>query len=381
VNTLVLRPSHHGLTYTLFGSVDGRPLIDTCVNKHVTLNSDAAEMSDGLQKLARDVRAAGRPDLVALRVRFGGAFFTGPTRVGLQTLALLESLVPQAPLHLPGTIRLITGCGDAFADVPVILLFETAFFTDLPRRECLYGIDPGLSDALSIRRFGYHGLFHEAACTQIISEQRRQGNTTPPRTISICLEPKPEIAAARGRRPVMVTSGATPLEGLPGHTTCGEIDPSIVLILAEQLKWGPERINAVLTRESGLRGLTGPALTFETLFANRAKLTIPTTAGDPADNDDAATELARQIVCYRLMNACGAALAALSGLDAIVFSGRYARLGEILGPYLVERLTFPGARRIGTIVWQCARKSLDRIMAETSQTALLEQGVGDVDVA
>ena len=64
----------------------------------------------------------------------------------------------------------------------------------------------------------------------------------------------------------MVTSGATPLEGLPGHTTCGELDPSIVLTLADKLHWGPEQINGVLTMESGLLGLTGSPMTMASLL-------------------------------------------------------------------------------------------------------------------
>ena len=83
---------------------------------------------------------------------------------------------------------------------------------------------------------------------------RKELNINSARIISICLEPQPEVAAVKGLRALMVTSGATPLEGIPGHTTCGQIDPSIVLTLSESAGWGPEKINTELTKQSGLLG-------------------------------------------------------------------------------------------------------------------------------
>ena len=147
---------------------------------------------------------------------------------------------------------------------------------------------------------------------------RRSGaitrNTVPgmPRILSICLEPRPELAAVCGLQPVMVTSGATPLEGLPGQTSCGELDPSIVIALATEHGWGAEQINTVLTQESGFKGLTGADATLETC-------TRPTTppCAWPARSSSTAS-------CWP----CGAGMAAMGGLDAIVFSGRFVSLGQ-----------------------------------------------------
>ena len=142
------------------------------------------------------------------------------------------------------------------------------------------------------------------------------------RMISICLEPIPELTAVKGRRVLMTTGGATPLEGIPGHTSCGTIDPSIVLTLSEKMGWGPEKINTVLTQESGLLGLTEKATTLEAVLTS-----------DATD-----CQLAAQICRHSLLNACGAGIAAMGGLDAMVFSGRYAALGNRLGPYLTENI-------------------------------------------
>ena len=71
------------------------------------------------------------------------------------------------------------------------------------------------------------------------------------RIVSICLEPRPELAACLGLRPLMVTGGNTPVEGLPGERTCGDIDPSVALKLAHELPGGLEEANQVLTARAG----------------------------------------------------------------------------------------------------------------------------------
>ena len=213
-----------------------------------------------------------------------------------------------------------------FPNTPAVLLFETAFFAELPRRESAYGIDQELSETLGLRRYGYYGLLHEAACEYAAREHRSRRPRSTGRALSICLEAHPEVAAVIGRRPLMCTSGATPLEGIPGHSSCGELDPSIALMLARKLKWGPEQINTVLTQQSGLMGLVGRPVMLDDVLAAEA--------GD--------LEPAKNLLQNRILMACGAGMAAMGGVDDIVFSGRFASAGLTLGPWLRDRLTFRG---------------------------------------
>lgn len=239
----------------------------------------------------------------------------------------------------------------------MVLFFETAFFSRLPRRESTYGIDRDVSESLALRRHGYHGIYHEAACAYAARERN-----TPPRAgrvLSICLEPHPEIAAVLGNHPIMCTSGATPLEGLPGHTSCGELDPSIVLMLARKMKWGPEQINTVLTQQSGLLGLAGCPVMLDDIFAPEA----------------VDMELARAVLESRILSACGAGMAAMGGVDSIVFSGRFVQVGQILGPRIATRLTFRGGNEHRPPQWLCFTESLDRVLAERTEIALFESGV------
>ncbi len=257
-------------------------------------------------------------DIIAMRGLYGGNRFSQPVLASESVLADLMTLAPQAPLHVPHMVRLAKAARSAFPQTPVALVFETAFFVPLPERERRYGVDPELAGSQPLRRFGFHGIFHEAACR----DAARSLEVPEPRILSICLEPRPELAACHGRQPVMVTGGSTPMEGLPGETSCGDLDPSVVLKLADDSRWGPEGTSHLLTRESGLSGLAGRSVTLAEV--------LQSTHGD--------LQLARDVFLYCVLRACGAGIAALGGLDAIVYSGRYASSAAPLHNWLNGRL-------------------------------------------
>ncbi|MCD6365744.1 MAG: acetate/propionate family kinase [Planctomycetes bacterium] len=272
-------------------------------------------------------------------------------------VAEIDKLIPSAPLHLPQVLATIAEVAAIWPKVPLFLVSDTAFFADLPAREYTYGLDPTLAARFGERRTGYHGLFHEAACRFM---RRTLRSPEPGRIISICLEPKPEAAAVLNGRPVMVTSGATPIEGLPGETMCGDIDPSIVLILAEKLDYGPEHINDILTQESGLRGLVG----------RKVKL------GDVLNHNKPAYRQAREVFSYRLLLACGAAVAAMSGVDALVFSGRYAEAARNIAPWLISRLHRAASYGKPKPEWHLFTEPVEKIAAEMAAVAYLAWSMG-----
>jgi acetate kinase len=366
VNTLVLRLSRMNLLYALFSGEYSEPALSGEIEGFRAPGLRGASGGGALSGIREECAQAldsGRLDAVAVLVKFGGTLFHGPVVCDETVLAQLRTLAPSAPLHLPSVVALARTCRETFADIPVVLVFDTAFFADLPAREHSYALEAGLMRKLDLRRFGYHGLYHEAACKQSALRRRETGVPSAPRILSICLEPRPEVAAVLGHRPLTVTGGATPLEGLPGQTTCGEIDPSLVIHFAKKMGWGPEQINNVLTRESGLLGLTGRTVTLEDLFLGA---------------EDSLRE-AREIMRYRILQACGAGMAALGGLDTIVFSGCFASAGEVLGPWLRTRLSFRGGGEDRRIALECFREPLERIIADRAQAALLSRGNGRLE--
>jgi acetate kinase len=286
-----------------------------------------------------------RPDFLAIRAQYGGMLFKAPELADENFLKRLESIIPQAPLHIPPLIALCEELKKILPEIPLAVVFETSFFTALPEREANYALPRDLSEKLNLRRMGYHGIFHRGAK----EETARVGAA---KVISICLEPRPEITAAINGNPLLTTSGATPLEGLPGETSSGEIDPLIITALNKKLNYGPEQINSILSEKSGIAGLTGGKGTLPGIF----------------ESSDPEFKLVRDMMEYRILRACGAAVAAMGGVDMIIFSGRYHSLGEPLEKYLRRKLKIKNAAKIK---YSTLKQSLPSLLADYAESVVI----------
>ncbi len=320
MHILIFQPTLGSLHFAAFRNGAVGPILESTLDQ-AQFDRRTTRFPDSVfQQVDQALRRAELPppDLIGVRALYGGEQFPRPVFVTDDVLKDLTQLAHQAPLHLPLLVEFLQALRAALADTPVAVVFETSFFVDLPERERWYALDPDLMQAQSLRRFGFHGIFHDAAC---LEAARRLGSRQL-RIASVCLEPRPELAACVGRRPVMVTGGNTPIEGLPGETICGDLDPSVVLKLADDMHWGPEATSRVLSSQSGLLGMLGHPITLAELL----------------DSADDARQLARDHFRHCVLRACGAAIAAMGGLDAIVYCGRYAAAGTSLHAWLGPRL-------------------------------------------
>lgn len=359
MNILILNPKSRKLRYSFF--MNGKQI--QLRNNHLCYNTYGKALFSWdflLGQISADLTCTPYrvfPDAIAIRAVFGASEFDSPTIVTDSVIKKIERLIPRAPIHLPRVLELIQKCRAVFSTIPIVLVFETAFFTSLPPREHKYALDNEMMLKSGFRRYGYRGIYHQAACRYVQSELRKREHASALKILSICLDPHPEIAAVSGNSPIMITSGSTPLEGLPGERSSGEIDPSIVTMLANKKNWGPEKINEILTRESGLYGLTDSSVSLGEIIASHS--------------DE--HRLARNILKYRLVFACGAGIAALGGLDAVVFSGRYAYTHASIEQWLREKLNFRGGLKSDTISFVLFADSLDRIIAENASFTVLHE--------
>lgn len=348
--TLILMPGASRLEYALYRGNADAPICSGNMRPYRGEEDGAIQLV--IKKAQNALRLAKGfvPDAIALRSPFGGALFRKPVRAEAKVIHQLQSLVRSAPLHIPPLMAMTENCLRRWPSVPCRIFFESSFFVNLPVRERTYALGGDAGWADKFRRFGYHGIYHAAAISasarSLFPRERRSGL----RALSFCLEPRSEMTAVLGARPLMTTSGVTPLEGLPGDGLCGEIDPGIIIMLNEKKKWGPERINHMLTEESGIRGLTSRAINLEQLF------------------NDNKSNAAREIIQYRFLLSAGAGLAALNGVDMIVYSGRYAILGEMLGAALATKLARCGTRGQQSLPVYVFKKNLSRVIADAMMT-------------
>jgi acetate kinase len=245
-----------------------------------------------------------RIDAAGHRVVHGGADFTEPVLVDPSVVAKLEAEAGLAPLHNGPALAALRAASEFLGEKrPQVATFDTAFHQTLPDRASTYAIPRDLARRRGIRRYGFHGLAHRYMAERAAEVVGKPVADT--RLITLQLGSGCSAAAVDGGRCVDTSMGLTPLEGLVMGTRSGDLDPAIPGVIARGEGVGPETVEDWLNHRSGLLGLSGRSADVRDLLA--------------ADDPDSA--LALDVYCYRLRKYIGAYIAALGGVDAIVFGG------------------------------------------------------------
>jgi acetate kinase len=257
------------------------------------------------------------PDGVAHRVVHGGDR-TRAELVDDRGLESLRALAELAPLHQPPALDAIEQCRDAWPHVPNVVCFDTAFHTTIPEAARTYAIPARFRD--TVRVYGFHGLSHAWAVGRVL--ELAPGAR---RVVVAHLGGGQSLCAALDGRSVMTTMGFTPLDGLVMATRSGALDPGAVLWLVRHTD---EDIETVLESGSGLLGLCGDS----DLRAIHARMA----AGD------AEARLAFDVWHHRIVTQLGACVAALGGLDALVFTGAIGEHDQIVRSAVADSLAWLG---------------------------------------
>ncbi|XZE53922.1 acetate/propionate family kinase [Planctomycetaceae bacterium SH139] len=267
-------------------------------------------------------------EAIGHRLVQGGELFQQPTRVDQTALEQLCRLDSLAPLHNPPARRVLESLYRTARSIPHVMIFDTAYFANLPPAAAQYAIPANLAAKHQIKRYGAHGTSHEyvtrLACHSL-GWSPETDSTSPPRIISLHLGGGASVTASLGLRAMETSMGFTPLEGLVMATRCGDLDPSIPGVLMERESLSPAEIDSLLNRESGLKGLCG-----ETDM--RAIL-------QRIDDGDAQASAALDIYVHRIRKYLGAYLVVLGGVDAIVFTAGVGEHSPAVRRQIVERLT------------------------------------------
>jgi acetate kinase len=264
-------------------------------------------------------------EVVAHRVVHGGERFSAPVLINDAVVAAIRDLSVLAPLHNPANADGIEIARRAFAGVPHVAIFDTAFHATLPPRAFTYAVPR----SWNVRRYGFHGTSHAYVSREAARVLGRDASDV--NVIVLHLGNGASASAVAGGRSIDTSMGLTPLEGLVMGTRSGDVDPALVLHLRRTRKLSTDEIDAVLNSRSGMLALAGDNDMREVQRRVRA--------------GDAAAELALDVYCYRIRKYVGAYLAALGGADAIAFT---AGVGE--NDPVVRRRSLAGLERLGIAV-------------------------------
>ncbi len=252
------------------------------------------------------ITGAGEVSVVAHRVVHGGEKFTEGTLITDEVLAQIEALSPLAPLHNPVNLAGIREMRKLFPAVPHVAVFDTAFHHTLPAYAYLYGLPYDLYEKKAVRRYGFHGTSHQYVGLRAAQFLQRRPNEL--RLVSCHLGNGSSLCAVDHGRSVDTTMGFTPAEGLLMGTRCGDLDPGVVTYLQREQGLSGGDIDQLINKKSGLLGISGVSSDMREVLK-------------AADEGQARALLALKTYCYRVRKYIGAYVAAMGGLDTVLFTG------------------------------------------------------------
>ena len=241
---------------------------------------------------------------VGHRVVHGGLQYTRPVRVDAAVLAALEKYIPLAPLHQPHNLAPIRALLERRPELPQIACFDTAFHRAQPPVAQAFALPRAISDR-GVIRYGFHGLSYEYIAGVLPEHDAKAAG----KVVVLHLGNGSSMCALAKGRSVASTMGFTAADGLPMGTRCGNVDPGVILYLMDELEMDARAIEKLIYQQSGLLGVSGISSDMRALEAS--------TAPEAKEAID--------LYVYRIGRELGSHVAALGGLDAIVFT---AGIGE-----------------------------------------------------
>jgi len=246
-------------------------------------------------------------EVVGHRVVHGGESFTDPTIITPEVKEKLKLTFQLAPLHNPAAFRGIEVAEKIFRGANQVAVFDTAFHQTMPPKAFRFAIPDSYYTDHNIRAYGFHGTSHQ----YVSHHAELYLNNKALKLISIHLGNGCSITAVNNGKSVDTSMGFGPLSGLIMGSRSGDIDPTIIFYLVNQLGYDIEQVSNLLNKRSGMIGLTG----FSDMRDIRRLI---------AEGDEQA-KLAYDMYAYRIKKYIGAYTAVLNGLDAVIFT---AGVGE-----------------------------------------------------
>ncbi|HEY0721106.1 MAG TPA: acetate/propionate family kinase [Gammaproteobacteria bacterium] len=266
---------------------------------------------------------------VGHRIVHGGDTFTDAVLLDEQTFAQLEALSVLAPLHNPPALRVIHVCRRRLAHRPMVAVFDTTYFQELPDYVHCYALPEAWRQTPhAIRRYGFHGLAHRYMAERYCALTGADPEAV--NLITLQLGQGCSIAALRAGYPLETSMGFTPLEGLIMATRPGDLDAGVVLHLLEQ-GYTRDELSEGLNHRAGLLGLSGASGDMQTLLQLERE-------------GHSAAALAVHAFVHRARKYLGAYLAVLGGADAILFGGGIGEHAPAIRARICDGMEWCGIR-------------------------------------
>ena len=262
---------------------------------------------------------------VGHRVVHGGEKFKRAVLIDEKIIKSIRSHFELAPLHNPPNLMGIEAAKKLLPDIPQVAVFDTAFHQTMPASAYLYALPYRFYEQYGIRRYGFHGTSHKYVALEASRILKKPLKKL--KLITCHLGNGCSLAAIKEGKSIDTSMGFTPLEGLIMGTRCGDIDPAIVFYLMRKEGLSAEQINELLNKKSGLLGLSDISSDMRDILRM-------------ADKDNPRAKITLEVFIYRLKKYIGAYIAAMNGIDALIFTAGIGENVQIIRERIKRELSY-----------------------------------------
>lgn len=267
-------------------------------------------------------------DAIGHRVVQGGVKYNKSVLVDADVVAAVKELSPLAPLHNPANIQGYEACLNVVGpSVPQVFVFDTAFHSTMPPKAYMYAIPYEYYEKYGIRRYGFHGTSHKFVSNRVAQKMGKDIRDL--KIITCHLGNGSSIAAIDHGKVIDTSMGFTPLDGFMMGTRSGGVDPSAVTYIMKKEGLTPDEMDAILNKKSGVCAISGVSSDDRDICAAQN------------EGNERAT-LAHEMQAYEIAKFIGSYIAAMNGVDAIVFTGGIGENGFWLRSKICSYLGYMG---------------------------------------
>ena len=302
--------------------VKGLPIPDHNVGMKLVLDA-LVDPECGVLKSFDDIEAVGH------RIVQGADFFPGSCLVDDEVLRKIEICCDFAPLHNPAHLLGIHAMTAVLPGVPQVVVFDTAFHQTMPDYAYMYALPYEYYTKYHVRRYGAHGTSHNYVSREGARFCGLDINNS--KIITCHIGNGSSVSAILNGKCIDTSMGFTPLEGMIMGTRCGNVDCNVIPYIMKKEHLTPDEMTTIMNKKSGFLGLSG-------------------TSSDCRDMDEAANagnpraKLVLKKLTYDIIKLIGSYVAALNGVDLIVFTAGIGEHNSRLRRRVCENLSYLGVK-------------------------------------
>jgi acetate kinase len=254
----------------------------------------------GVIKNVNEIKAVGH------RVVNGGENYKESVLIDNDVKKDIETCIELAPLHNPANLKGILSVEKLIPGVPQVAVFDTSFHQTMPDYAYMYAIPYEYYEKYKIRKYGYHGTSHKFVATKAAGLLDRDVKNL--KIITCHLGNGASVTAILNGQSIDTSMGFTPVDGLIMGTRTGEIDPGVLVYIADKEHLNVTGVSNMINKKSGVFGISQ-------ISSDMRDLETAASAGNKK------ALLALKMYAYRVKKFIGYYMAALNGADLLIFTG------------------------------------------------------------